>query len=310
MAVAVLSLLAGIAVLYGGAEAFVGGATSLARGLRISTVVVGLTVVAFASSTPELVVSLKAALTDRPDVVLGNILGSNIANIGLVLGVSALVHDLPVARRAVAGALPFVVGEFVLLYLLSRDGIIDRVDGLLLLGLFAVYLMLQLRAALRHQAAKAHEPAPPLRPVRDPALILLGLAAMVVGGHLLVEGASSIARQYGISELFIGVSIVAVGTSFPELATSFVAAWRRQADIAVGNVVGSNILNVGFVLALVVILAPQPVGPTVLRSQYPMVLGFTVALAAILLLWRNIPRYIGAALAVAYVVYLAASYRV
>jgi len=309
MLLACVLILSGVAALYGGAEAFVSGASSLARGLRISAAIVGLTVVSLASSSPEFVATLTAALRGSPDMGLGNILGSNIANIGLVLGLSALVRPMKVSTGMVRTGVPFVLFSIVLLFVFARDGKLDALNGLGLLAVCGAFMAIQVRGVQRHRAATAHEPPAPIRPVRDPVLLVLGVLGMVVGADLLVRGASTIARGFGVTELFIGLSVVAVGTSLPELATSIVAAWRGHEDIAIGNVLGSNVLNVVFVLALVTIVSPLAVAPAALHQQFPLVLGFSVALLPLLRSGRGVSRWEGGLLVAAYVGYLVFSFR-
>lgn len=309
MALALLFLLLGIVSLYYGADWFVGGASSLARGLRISAAVVGLTVVSFASSTPELIATLTAALKGSADVGLGNILGSNVANIGLVLGLSATLRPMPVSSSTVRSGLPWVLGAMGLLYLQSIDGMLGRGDGLLLVGLFVVFSALQIRDARAHQSRTAHEAAPPLQLQRDGVRVVGGLAGMVLGAYLLIDGATTLAAALGLSEAFIAASIVALGTSLPELATSVVAAFKGEADIAVGNVLGSNVLNILLVLGLVLIVQPLSVGAELWRLHYPAMLGFSLALLPTLLLAKQIPRPLSMLLLLGYAGYIGLAYR-
>lgn len=307
MAVPFLFVFLGIVGLFFGADWFVRGASELARGLRVSSAIVALTVVSLASSSPELITTLTAAVQGTADLALGNILGSNIANIGLVLGLSSLVAPLALSPATVRSGVPFSLGGAVLLYVLARDGELSRVNGVTLLIVFGVFLWIQIRDARRHREASADEPAPELRAGRDGALIAGGLAGMVVGANFLVHGARTIAQAFGLSEAFIAVSLVAVGTSLPELATSVVAARKGESDIAVGNVLGSNVLNILFVLACVIIINPLPVTNDLLRFHFPAVVGFSALLVSLLAL-KRLGRLPAACLVGCYVLYIALAY--
>ncbi len=308
MLAALFLIALGMAGLYWGAEWFVGGASAIARGLRISAAIVGLTVVSLASSSPELISTLTMTFRGSTDMALGNILGSNIANIGLVLGLSALAWPLAISRATVRSGVPFALGGVVMLYVLALDGVLGQGDGVLLLAGFGGFLYLQFRAARRHRADAADEPVPELRPGRDVVRIAAGLVAMVLGARWLIGGARTIAEGFGLSEAFIGISLVAIGTSLPELATSGMAASKGEADLAIGNVLGSNVLNVLFVLGLVLVLAPLPVSAPMLRLHFPAVLVFSVALLLLLVVPR-LGRLPAGALAGLYVLYIAYAYR-
>ncbi|GIX33221.1 MAG: sodium:calcium antiporter [Lysobacterales bacterium] len=251
MAIHLLMIALALAVLVAGAESVVRGASALALRLGLSRLAIGLTVVAFGTSAPELVVSLKAALDGAGDIAVGNVIGSNIFNIAVILGLAALICPIPVHEQVVRLDAPIAFAVALLLLPLLGDGVITRSEGvLLLLGLIA-YTALNLVLARRRMRAGLQDwPDAPFaggatrRLWRELLLIAAGLGLLVVGAGLLVSHAASLARALGVQEAVIGLTIVAAGTSLPELATSLVAAWRRQADIAVGNVVGSNVFNV------------------------------------------------------------------
>ncbi len=257
--VTVVLFIAGLGSLLAGAEALVRGASRLATVVGISPLVIGLTVVASGTSAPELAVSVHAGLVGQADVALGNVVGSNICNVLLILGAAAVVAPLMVANQLIRFDVWVMIGVSLLLPLLGLDGRIGRIDGLLLFAGALIYTVWLIRESRRNSPALP-ETAPIAveatvqRPARtwptDIALVLLGLGLLTIGARWLVNGAVTFARGMGISELIVGLTIVAVGTSLPELATSVIAAARGQRDIAVGNVVGSNIFNILVVLGL------------------------------------------------------------
>ncbi|HET6398001.1 MAG TPA: calcium/sodium antiporter [Candidatus Thermoplasmatota archaeon] len=242
---AILAL--GLACLLAGAEGLVRGAARLARAAGISPLVVGLVIVSIGTSAPEIAVTVGAARTGASDLAVGNVVGSNIFNVLFILGLSALVVPLVVQRRLVRVDIPIMVAASLLLAILALDQRIGLFDAVLMLALAAGYILLNLRLGRREaQAADAADPQPPVRGRlwRSALLALAGLALLVLGARLAVDGASDLARGFGVSELVIGLTIVAAGTSLPEVATSVLAAARGERDIAVGNVVGSNVLNI------------------------------------------------------------------
>ena len=264
----------GLLGLYLGAEWLVKGAARAARRLGMSPLVVGLTVVAFGSSAPELLVGVVASVQDRSDVVLGNVVGSNILNIALILGVAALVRPLRVGMRLLAREVPLMVGVSVAVALMAVDGSLGRPDAVILLGGFTVFLAYVTRAAEAESAEVAaeyvqHEETERGRPEdtslgRDLLLVGVGLVALILGAHLLVTSAVFFARLAGVSEVVIGLTVVAVGTSLPELATCAVAAHRNEADIALGNAVGSNLFNLLSILGVSAAIRPIRVAPSIL----------------------------------------------
>jgi len=257
-----LMTLGGLVLLYGGAESLVRGSSALALRLGLSPLVVGLTVVAFGTSSPELAVSLKAALAGQGDIALGNVVGSNIANLALILGLCALVRPLRVAAQVVRWDAPLMLGSSVLFAALLLDGALSRAEGALLFAGIVGYTAFSVHLARREPSTAVQEefaeglPAAPRSLWVEALLVVLGLALLVVGGRFLVSGAVAVARDFGLTEAFIGLTVVAVGTSLPELATSMVAAVRGEADIAVGNVVGSNIFNLLGVAGLASLVHP------------------------------------------------------
>lgn len=310
-----LGLIAGLALLVAGAEGLVRGASRLAVAARISPVVIGLTVVAFGTSAPELAVSVGGALTGTPDVAVGNALGSNVFNVLAILGVAAMAGGLAAHQRIVRLDVPLVIVATGLAWLLAADGHLGRGDGVgLVLGLVA-YTVWSYRVARREppeiaaeytEAFGGNTAAPPSRPWRAALLVAGGLAALVAGAQLLVAAATGIAAAVGVSDLVVGLTVVAAGTSLPELATSVLAAVRGERDIAVGNVVGSNLFNLTGVLGAAAVAAPDglPVAGDVLAGAFPVtLLAMFVALPA-LATGLVVDRWEGGLLAVAYVAYV------
>jgi len=275
----------GFTLLVWGADRFAGGASAIARLLGVPPVVIGLTVVAFATSAPEVMVSVSAALGGQTDMAVGNALGSNIANIGLVLGTSVLlkpiVEDLSGSLRT---ELPLLIVISVATALLFLDGSLDRLDGIILVGALAAFLywMTLTGSRIRQDdpvAAELVQELPPaMSRTRATLTLLVGFVTLLLGAELLVGGASNLARAFGVSDLVIGLTIVAIGTSLPELAVSVVSAARGEAGIAIGNVIGSNIFNLLAVIGAAGLAGPGPIEPTVLQLHYPIMLVFTLAL--------------------------------
>ena len=310
----------GVAALIGGAELLVRGASKLALSFGISPLVVGLTVVAFGTSAPELAVSAQSAWAGSADIALGNVVGSNIMNVLFILGTSALVAPLLVAQQLIRQEVPVMIGFFLLLPVLAFDGSISRYDGLLLTGLFAGYTILLIRQSRRQTQTRelneeyAREFGERAQWDRHWAVQLLlvaaGLGLLVLGADWLVAAAVAFAKRLGVSELIIGLTIVAVGTSLPEVATSLMAALRGERDIAVGNVVGSNIFNIAGVLGVSSLLAPAglPVQAAMLSFDLPVMVAVGVACLPIFFTGNLIARWEGAlflAFYAAYIAYLA-----
>lgn len=247
-----LLLLGGLALLVLGAEFLIRGASRLALRAGIPSLVVGLTIVAYGTSAPEMIVSAKAALAGQADLALGNVVGSNIFNVLFILGASALLAPLLVSRPIIQREVPIMIAVSVLLWVLALDGRVSRAEGALLLVLLGAYTVFQVRLGLRQGNGN------PVPVKSSPGLNVLaivgGLALLVLGAHWFLDGSVQLARSAGLSELIIGLTIVAAGTSLPEVATSLLATWRGERDLAVGNVVGSNIFNILGVLGASAVL--------------------------------------------------------
>ncbi|HCH00199.1 MAG: sodium:proton exchanger [Candidatus Aquicultor primus] len=253
----------GFVILIKGADALVAGASSLAKRLNISNLAIGLTVVAFGTSAPELIVNVIASVQGNTDIAIGNIIGSNIANILLILGISSIIYPLAVKKNTVWKEIPLSLLAALLLGILANDVLLDnapysaltRIDGLVLIAFFIIFLYYTFGIA-KVENGDTEDDIEQAGTVKAVALIVLGLTGLAIGGKWIVDGAVHIASSLGVSQAFIGLSIVAIGTSLPELATSAVAALKKNTDIAIGNVVGSNIFNIFWVLGLSATIKP------------------------------------------------------
>lgn len=305
----VLLFLVGLAALVGGAEVLVRGASRLALATGLSPLVIGLTVVALGTSAPELAVGIDAVRGGSADIAMGNVVGSNITNVLLILGVSALVLPLVVSRQLVRLDVPVMIGCSVLVLLLALDGTIGRWEGGLLAVVGAAYLALQVVLGRREGNDEAPDvPAgKPGNMLLNIAMVVAGLVLLVLGAGWLVDSAVEIAGRLGVSELVIGLTVVAVGTSAPELATSVIAAVRGERDMAVGNVVGSCVLNLLVVLGLTAVFAPNgvPVGHAVITFDLPVMVATAVACLPIFFTGHCIQRWEGAVFLGYYVAYTA-----
>lgn len=296
-----LLFVVGLLGLFFGGEYLVRGASSIARRFGISPLVIGLTIVGFGTSAPELLVSVNAALAGQPAIAIGNVLGSNIANILLILGVSAVIAPLIIPARQLARDLAFMLLATGAIWVMLLDGMVTRLEGGLLIAGLAVFLYMAFSAGSVPQEEDAVETSVP----KSALMTVGGLVLLVIGAHFLVDSASTIARTYGISEAVIGLTIVAVGTSLPELATSVIAAFRRQTEIAVGNVVGSNIFNIFGILGVTALIAPIPSEARFAMIDMPWVAGTAIGLSVLAVWLGGLPRIAGVVLLAAYGGYLA-----
>lgn len=312
MTLEIVLLFVGLAGLYYGAEWLVTGAARFAHALHIKPVVIGLTIVAFGTSMPELVTSVIAGIKHFNDIAIGNVVGSNIANIALILGLSAIVRPLKINMSLLTRDMPVMIGCSCFLYFISNDGVLSRWEGVALFTGIVTYTFYVYIAAMRDSKAAASEYSEVEEIIgaandgimKDVALIIVGLVALVAGAHFLVHAAVYIAKVMGISELVIGLTVIAVGTSLPELATSMVASIRKQADISVGNIVGSNIFNILCVLGVAAMIQPIRVNPLTLRLDMPVMLFFSIILVPIITWKFVISRLQGMFLLSGYGVYI------
>lgn len=312
---AIAAIVGGLVLLVIGAEALVRGASRLATMLGLSPLIIGLTIVAYGTSAPEMAVSVQSSLAGQGDISLGNVVGSNIFNILLILGLSSLITPLLVAQQLVRLDVPIMIGVSALMLLFSWDGILSRSDGVILfLGGIVYTLFLIYQGRREHdetvQAEYASEYGKPV-PLSGPALstnlgfVVVGAILLVSGSHWLVNGSVSVAQDLGISELIIGLTIISVGTSLPELVTSIVASLRGERDIAVGNVIGSNIFNILTALGLASMLAPEGIIVTNSARSFdiPIMIAATVACLPIFATGNVISRWEGILFLIYYLTY-------
>ena len=296
-------LAAGVVALYGGAELLVAGASRLALGVGLRAATVGVTVIALATTAPELFVSTIGALNVSTDIGLGAVVGSNIANIGLVLGVSALIKPLRVGPIVMRRHVPFMVFAAILLVGLGANGTIGRLEGtilLLVLAGFTAYLLYGVNATPAPMVDDPDAAAGDGLALRDVALVIGGLVALLIGSRWLVSGGTGLLSELGFSDLFIGLTVLALGTSLPELAASVVGAVRGQTEFAIGNVVGSNIYNILAVLGVVAVITPIDITASTLSLELPVLIVFTIVLVAMMGYGRRLTRFDGAALGAGY----------
>jgi len=259
----------GFVFLIKGADLLVEGSSSLAKRLGISDIVIGLTIVSLGTSAPELLVNIVASLKGNADIGIGNILGSNISNIFLILGISALIFPLKIKHNTTWKEIPLNMIAVVVLFLLVNDVLIDgsaasmltRSDGIILMIFFVIFMYYTFGLAKAHK--EKHDGQHKHAPLKAVGMTLLGIVGLTYGGNWVVDGAVTIAKQFGLSEALIGLTIVAIGTSLPELATSAMAAYKHKTDIAIGNVVGSNLFNIFWVLGLSAVIKPMPFNPII-----------------------------------------------
>lgn len=302
-----LILAAGMALLAKGADWFVGGASELAAKLGIPPLIVGLTVVAMGTSLPEAAVSISAVLKGNADITVGNVLGSNILNILIILGLSAVITPLTVERCTIRYELPFLMAISILLLLQGLDGVVGLGDGMILLLLFGAYLTYLFASARKKKTPMGQEPSATGKK-RGWQILLsctFGLAMTVAGSSLAVDAACAIAGKMGMSERFIGLTIVALGTSLPELVTSVTAARKGNPDIAMGNIVGSNLFNILFVVGISALLRP-----VAFAEGFRLDSAVSAAAALLLILFcrkdKKLKRWHGAAMLAGYALYFAA----
>jgi cation:H+ antiporter len=296
-----LILIGGLLGLFLGGDWLVKGASGLALRFGVAPMIVGAVVVGFGTSTPELLVSLDAALGGQPGIAIGNVIGSNIANILLVLGTAAVIGPLVLTFAEFRKDLLWMAGAVLILPYAFWSGEVSLVEGLVLVGALAVYLVISLKGS-RGEVEDIDAPANLWANI---GLTLLGLGAVVLGAHYLVQSASIIARDFGISEAMIGLSIVAIGTSLPELATTVMAAIRGERDIALGNIVGSNIFNILAILGITAVVTPVPVDARFMAVDTPVVIAITLALLALVYFVGRMNRLVGGAMLAGYVAYIA-----
>lgn len=313
----VIKFIGGAILLLYGADLLVKGASNLAKSFGISSLVIGLTVVAFGTSAPELAVTLNASATAKPDIALGNVIGSNVFNILFILGLSALLSPLFVSRQVIKSELPVMIFAVILLFILAFNNVIDQFEGILLVLSGIIYTVFTIwksrkEETLKHAKAEniteSSSPSPrKIYILKSIFYALLGLVLLVIGSNLFVDASVNFARMFGLSELIIGLTIVSIGTSLPEVATSITATFKGEKDIAVGNVVGSNIFNIVYILGISSLINPSglSVQSSLLYFDLPLLLFVSFVCLPLFFTGQEISRWEGVLLFLFYLLYLA-----
>lgn len=303
----------GFFLLIKGADLLVDGSASIAKKLKISSIVIGLTIVAFGTSAPEFVVNIFASLQGNTEIAIGNILGSNIANILLILGISAMIYPITAKSNTVLKEIPLSLLAIVVLGLMANDMLIDgapfsgitRIDSFVLLAFFAIFLYYTFGIAKSPDNAVEQDEIKVISYAKATLFIILGFAGLVFGGKWIVDGAVKIAELFNVNQSLIGLTVVAIGTSLPELATSAIAAYKKQPDIAIGNVVGSNIFNIFWILGISGIIRPLPFN-TSSNMDIGMTIFASILLLAVMFIGKRhvIEKWQGAVMVTTYIGYV------
>lgn len=282
----ILYLALGFIVLFFSGKYLVVGGVQLAKYFRIPTLVIGLTVVALGTSAPELLVSLKAALSGHPDISIGNVVGSNISNIALVLGITAIIFPIPVARKLIRFDWPIMMGISILFYIFAINGILTWWEGFVFVSIVIIFNIYSIYKG-RKSNGDTEENKANVAWFWSVLIILASSVGLIFGADWLVKGASCLARDLGVSERIISVSIIAFGTSVPELATSIVAALRKETDISIGNIIGSNIFNIAAILGITSLVTPITVSAAIISSDIIWMLGISLLLFVLMVVKRK-----------------------
>lgn len=302
-----LFLIGGLIVLVLGGEFLVRGAVGIAQLLRLSPLIIGLTVVSFGTSAPELLVSINAAINDNAGIAIGNVVGSNIANIALVLGVTVLIFPIAVDRQTKIIDWPVMMAFSLLFYLFALDGLLELYEGVVLFCALILYTAFLIRKSRKDNAAldeAVEVPNEKASSLNSTGFLLLGLIGLYFGSEWMLQGAIGIAESLGMSQRVIGLTIVAFGTSAPELVASCVAAFRKQTDISVGNLIGSNIFNIGAVLGITSTVTDIEVESSVLNFDIFWMLGIALIILPMMLIGKKLDRFKGILLFSTYIVYI------
>jgi cation:H+ antiporter len=304
-----VALVGGLVLLTGGGEFLVSGAAKLAKRFGMSSLLIGLTVVAFGTSMPELFVGLIALFQGHPDILTGNVIGSNIANIGLILGICALITPLPVRFQSVSLELYIMLAASIIVFFAAWNGVFPRFLGFVFLASLILYTLRTFRLAVgknkRVQKKETEAEMTAKYPLpRVIALIAIGLLCLPVGSNFFIRGALDVARHLGVSELVIGLTLAALGTSLPELASCFAAIRQRQKEILAGNIIGSNLFNLLMVMGFCGLLVPYPMSSNLLMRDIPVMFSFSAVLLPLLVVQQGISRLHGFILFAAYIGYL------
>lgn len=301
MIVNVFLLVLGFVMLIKGADWFVDGAKGIAKRLKIPEIVIGLTIVAMGTSLPEASVSISSALKNSADLAVGNVLGSNILNILIILGITSMICPLAVKKNTCLIEMPFLVLMTVLLFVLGLDGKLNLIDGIIFLVFFGIYLLYLLKSAKNNEEDTEEVQDKPVWKLLF--ALVVGMVIVIVGSNITVSAASDIAKALGVSERMIGLTVVALGTSLPELVTCIVAAKKKSADLAIGNIVGSNIFNILFVLGLTSVITVVPYQVLFLKDSLFAILSSVMLLLGSLICKKKITRFMGFLFLVTYAIY-------
>ena len=303
-------LFAGLFVLILGGDFLVKGSTNIALRLRISPLVVGLTIVAFGTSSPELLVSVKAAMSGSPDLTMGNVIGSNICNLALVLGVTAMIRPIRVQGDSIKIDWPMTMGSSLLLYFLVREGLLKSFEGVLFISLLVAYTFFVIRKSRKENTELSFAQKRTLyltsswkHLTRDIVLIILGGFGLFYGSEWFLEGAKGLALHFGVSERVIGITVLALGTSLPELVTASIASFKNQTDLAIGNLMGSNIFNILSILGITSIIKEIAVSDVILNIDMIWMLGITLVILPMMVHRRQVGRWEGLVLLLIYAYY-------
>jgi cation:H+ antiporter len=296
----------GLVILIFGGDVLVQGASGIAKKLRLSPLVIGMTVVAFGTSAPELMVSIKAAYLGSPEIALGNVIGSNIANIALVLGITVLIMPLVIDVNSKNIDWPVMFGASMLFFIWAYDGVISQIEGILMFLMLIIFTWLLIRNSRKKNKKKSADKDEVIPNIYlSIGKNLAGLVMLYFGSKWLVEGSIDVAKDFGIEERIIGVTIIAFGTSVPELAASIMAAIRKETDISIGNLVGSNIFNILCVIGLTASIKPIAVSKSIIFTDMIWMLAIAFGLGIILFFWKKINRWHGLVLVTSYLAYIA-----
>lgn len=308
MIIQILILIVGLVLLYAGSSLLVEGSASTATMFAVRPVIIGLTIVSLATSAPELLVSLVAAFKGSGGISLGNILGSNVINIALVLGISAVIKPVLIKKQIITVEIPYMIVISIVFWLLCMDAYIGRVDGIILICFLMVFLVYGIATARDNDRPAERQNTSRAKLLKNIIFIILGIVTLSFGANFVVKEAITIANNMGLSQTFIGISVVALGTSLPELATSAVAAARGESDISVGNVVGSNLFNICLVMGTVGIFNPMAVDKGLHLFQFPFMIFICSVLGAVAYFKQAISKTTGSLFIILFVVYISVSY--
>ncbi|MBI9068035.1 MAG: calcium/sodium antiporter [Salinivirgaceae bacterium] len=298
-----LFLILGFVTLFMSGKYLVVGSVQLAKLFKIPTLIVGLTIVSFGTSAPELIISLKAALSGHPDIAIGNVVGSNISNIALVLGITAIIFPIPVASKLLKFDWPIMMGLSILLFIFGLSGFLTWWNGLFLILAIIIYNVISVIKGRQNSETEEYNSVVPW--YWSVLIIAASSVGLIFGADWLVNGASGLARNFGISERIISVSIIAFGTSVPELSTSVIAAFKKETDISIGNIIGSNIFNIAAILGITSLVAPISVNKVILWSDMLWMLGISLLLLLLMLgKTGRLKRWSGVVLILSYSLYI------